>query len=201
VSTAPRQNWPDAINALGQLGVSDANTKDIPPSDDDFTSTPLHAAGAFMVASNGGQYHQPYEVSEVLYQGKVIWQASPSTATFAGNDKALKQNGPLASGIDGSAQWAWSLADIGGVSVAVDVYATKPNGVTNRSLAGMTAMPGGPSGSKAPSTAVTRASAMTMGFVERTVLSRKFAFGAGTPGSGVITPPVEAGVPTGKPGN
>ncbi|HJP78513.1 MAG TPA: transglycosylase domain-containing protein [Pseudonocardiaceae bacterium] len=172
VSAAPRQNWPDAINALGQLGVSDSNAKDVPPSDDDFTSTPLHAAGAFMLASNGGVYHQPYEVSEVLYQGKVIWQAAPSTASFVGNDKALRQNGPLASGIDGSAQWAWSLADIDRVSVAVDLYATKPNGVTNRPLSGMTPMPDGETGPNAPATPVSRAKAITMGFMARTVIHK-----------------------------
>ncbi len=195
VSTAPRQNWPDAISSLGQLGVSDANAKDIPPSDDDLTSTPLHAAAAFMLASNQGRYHQPYEVSEVLYQGRVIWQASPSTATFVGNDKALKQNGPVASGIDGSAQWAWSLADINGVSVAVDLYATQPNGVTNRTLGGMTAMPGMLAGPRAPSTPVTRASAIAMGYVQRTVV-RKFGLGVGSSGK-----PIAAGEPTGKPGN
>jgi membrane peptidoglycan carboxypeptidase len=172
VSAAPRQNWPDAISALGQLGVSDANTKDIPPSDDDFTSTPLHAAGAFMLAANGGVYHQPYEVSEVLYQGKVIWQAAPSTVSFVGSDKALRQNGPLAGGIDGSAQWAWSLADIDRVTVAVDVYATKPNGVTNRTLSGMTPMPNGVTGPGTSSTAVSRANAITMGFMTRAVSHR-----------------------------
>ncbi|HEY2699485.1 MAG TPA: transglycosylase domain-containing protein [Pseudonocardiaceae bacterium] len=192
VSAAPRQNWPDAINSLGQLGVSDANPKDIPPSDDDLTSTPLHAAGAFMVASNGGQYHQPYEVSEVLYQGKVVWQASPSTATFLGNGKALKQNGPVASGIDGSSQWAWSLADIGRVSVAVDLYATQPNGVTNRKLTGMTPMPYGQQGSNAPSTPVQRANAVAMDFVEHTVIRK--------PGFGKPVTPSAAGLPT-KPGN
>ncbi|HEV3356624.1 MAG TPA: transglycosylase domain-containing protein [Pseudonocardiaceae bacterium] len=200
VSTAPRQNWSDAISSLGQLGVSDANAKDIPPSDDDLTSTPLHAAAAFMLASNHGQYHQPYDVSEVLYQGRVIWQASPSTATFVGNDKALQRNGPVASGIDGSAQWAWSLADINGVSVAVDLYATQPNGVTNRTLGGMTAMPGMVAGPRAPSTPVTRASAIAMGYVERTV-ARKFGLGVGSSGKPTTAPPIAAGEPTGKPGN
>jgi membrane peptidoglycan carboxypeptidase len=199
VAAQPRQNWPDAINALGQLGVSDANTKDIPPSDDDLTSTPLHAAGAFMVASNGGRYHQPYEVSEVLYLGKVIWQASPSTVTFLGNDKALRENGPVAGGIDGSAQWAWSLADIDRVSVAVDMYATKPNGVTNRTLSGMTPMPGVVSGSKAPATPVTRASSIAMEFVGRAVLRKPgLTFGlpskVGSNGS-VKAPPMSAGRP------
>ena len=203
VSTAPRQNWPDAINSLGQLGVSDANTKDIPPSDDDFTSTPLHAASAFMVASNQGQYHQPYDVSEVLYQGKVIWQTQPSTVSFLGTDKALKQNGPVASGIDGSAQWAWSLADINGVSVAVDMYATKPNGVTNRSLSGMTAMPGGWQGTGAPSTPVARASGIAMDFMSHTVF-RKPGVAFGLPGQvlpgksgidGTPLPPMATGEP------
>jgi membrane peptidoglycan carboxypeptidase len=182
VSTAPRQHWPDAINSLGQLGVSDTNLKDIPPSDDDLTSTPLHAAGAFMVASNGGQYHQPYEVSEVFYQGKVVWQASQSSATFVGTDKALRQNGPVANGIDGSAQWAWSLADIDRVSVAVDIYATKPNGVTNRPLTGMTPMPNPEQGSHAPSTPVQRANSITMDFMARSVFRKPgLAFGKGDP--------------------
>ena len=194
VSTAPRQNWPDAINSLGQLGVADANPKDVPPSDDDLTSTPLHAAGAFMLASNGGQYHQPYEVSEVLYQGKVVWQAAPSTATFVGTDKALKQYGPVAQGIDGSSQWAWSLADINRVSVAVDLYATKPNGVTNRTLTGMTPLAEASTGSKAPSTPVQRASAITFDFMAHAVF-RKPELGAGK-----VLPSSPAGVPT-KPGN
>ena len=189
VSAAPRQNWPDAIDALGQLGVADANAKDIPPSDDDFTATPLHAAGAFMLASNGGVYHQPYEVSEVLYQGKVIWQAAPSTASFVGNDKALRQHGPLASGIDGSAQWAWSLADIDRVSVAVDLYATKPNGVTNRPLSGMTPMPDGATGPNAPSTPVNRANAIAMGFMTRTVIHKPGL----SPGKPTEAPPTRPG--------
>lgn len=197
VSAAPRQNWPNAISALGQLGVTDANAKDIPPSDDDFTATPLHAAGAFMVASNAGQYHQPYEVSEVLYQGKVVWQATPSTVSFVGNDKALRQNGSLARGIDGSAQWAWSLADFGRVSVAVDMYATKPNGVINRALSGMTPMPDAASGPTAPSTPVSRANAIMMGFMQRTVIRKPgFEFGkpievlpdGSTPGGGLAKP-------------
>ena len=192
VSVAPRQNWPDAINSLGQLGVTDANTKDIPPSDDDLTSTPLHAAGAFMVASNGGQYHQPYEVSEVLYQGKVVWQASPSTATYVGNGKALKQNGPVATGIDGSAQWAWSLADFARVSVAVDLYATQPNGVTNRKLTGMTPMPGAAQGPHAPSMPVQRASAITMDFMVHSVFRKQIADKLA---------PAASGVPPTKPGN
>ena len=91
-------------------------------------------------------------MSEVLYQGKAVWQASQSTATFVGTDKALQQNGPLANGIDGSAQWAWSLADLDRVSIAVDMYATKPNGVTNRPLSGMTPMPDGGSAVKTSST-------------------------------------------------
>jgi hypothetical protein len=210
VSATPRQNWPDAINALGQLGVSDANTKDIPPSDDDFTSTPLHAAGAFMVASNGGQYHQPYEVSEVLYQGKVIWQASTSTVSYVGNSKALRQNGPLASGIDGSAQWAWSLADINRVSVAVDIYATKPNGVTNRTLSGMTPMPETEtgqktaSGSSAPSTPVSRAYSITLGFMQQAVFPNKPGLSDGSvlKGGGFALPPGSigsAGLPSRQP--
>jgi membrane peptidoglycan carboxypeptidase len=188
VSDKPGADWPDAINALGQLGITDVNTKDIPPSDDDFTATPLRAAGAFMVGPNNGQYHQPYEVSEVLYQGKVIWQAAPSTATFLGSDNALRQNGPLADGIDGSAQWAWTLADFDNVSLAVDMYATKPNGVTNRVLSGMTALPNYPTapGAQTPSTPVSRTTSIAFDFAQRVL------FGKGKQGIGPF-PPAKTG--------
>jgi membrane peptidoglycan carboxypeptidase len=182
VSTNPGADWPDAINALGQIGMTDVNTKDIPPSDDDFTATPLRAAGAFMVGPNNGQYHQPYEVSEVLYQGKVIWQAVPSTTTFIGTSKALRQQRPITYGIDGSFQWAWTLADFKNVSLAVDMYATKPNGVTNRVLGGMTPLPNYPTapGANAPSTPVSRTTSIALDFALRTLLGKGKAGGGAT---------------------
>lgn len=138
VDAQPKQNWPAAIADLRKLGVTDANPKDIPPSDDDLTSTPLHAAAAYQAVMNHGIVYQPYEVSEVLYNGAVIWKATPTAQGFP-NSAGMQANQNIpTSGIDGSHQWAWSVGGLGRVAVAVDTYATKPNGKTNRSLAGMT---------------------------------------------------------------
>ncbi len=185
VSVDPKADWPDAISALGQVGISDSNPKDVPPTDDDVTATPLLAAAAFMIGPNNGQYHQPYEVSEVLYQGRVIWQAAPGTVGYVGSNQVLRGGGPVVTGLDGSAQWAWTLADLDNVSLAVDMYATKPNGVTNRVLHGMTALPNYPStpSGPEPSTPVSRTTSIAFDYAQRTL------FGKGSPRPAAPSPP------------
>lgn len=134
-----KANWPAAIAGLGRLGVKDANPKDIPPSDDDITATPLAAASAYQAVLNRGIAYQPYEVSEVLFDGNVVWRATPTAQGFpdGGGDQQRIMKGIWTSGVDGSLQWAWSVGGLGHVAIAVDMYATKPNGTTNRVLSGM----------------------------------------------------------------
>jgi hypothetical protein len=38
-------------------------------------------------------------------------------------------------------QWAWTAGGLDDIAIAVDLYATKPNGVTNRRLTGMSPPP------------------------------------------------------------
>jgi membrane peptidoglycan carboxypeptidase len=135
VDADPKANWPAAIGDLGQLGVKDANPRDVPPSDDDLSATPLVAAAAYQAVLDHGIVHQPFEVSEVLYDGNVVWRATPNAQGFPNSGPA--QHGLLTSGVDGSLQWAWSVGGLGHVAIAVDMYATRPNGVTNRVLTGM----------------------------------------------------------------
>lgn len=137
VDSPPSGNWAAAIADLGKLGLTDANPKDVPPSDDDITATPLRAAAAYQAAMNRGIAYQPYEVSEVRYDGQVVWRATPAALGFPNGDRAVPR-GLAVSGIDGSHQWAWSVGGYGQIAVAVDMYATKPNGTTNRTLNGMT---------------------------------------------------------------
>jgi membrane peptidoglycan carboxypeptidase len=139
VQAKPTADWPTAIAALGQAGITDANPKDVPPSDDDLTATPLRAAAAYQVVANHGGYHPTYEVSEVRYNGAVVWRATPTTETFADSGGRSGTSGSATGGIDGSDQWAWTVGGVGNIAVAVDTYATGPDGRGNRPLAGMTA--------------------------------------------------------------
>ncbi len=136
----PETDWAAAIDDLARLGVKDANKKDIPPNDDDITSTPLAAATAYQAVLNHGIAYQPYEVSEVLHDGVAVWRATPTAVGFRdGGGYAARRSvrSILTSGVDGSLQWAWTVGGFGDISIAVDIYATKPNGVTNRVLSGM----------------------------------------------------------------
>jgi membrane peptidoglycan carboxypeptidase len=139
VQATPKADWPTAIAALGRVGITDANPKDVPPSDDDLTATPLRAAAAYQVVANHGNYHPAYEVSEVRYNGDVVWRAIPTTVTFPGSGGRSGTSGTATNGIDGSDQWAWTVGGVGNIAVAVDAYATGPDGRGNRPLAGMTA--------------------------------------------------------------
>jgi membrane peptidoglycan carboxypeptidase len=143
VDANPKSNWPSAIADLGKLGIKDVNPKDLPPSDDDITSTPLDAAVAYQAVLNHGIVYQPYDVSEVLYHGAVVWRATPTAQGFA-NSGGLNGHALITSGVDGSLQWAWTVGGMGRLTIAVDMYATKPNGTTNRTLTGMSPLyPGG----------------------------------------------------------
>jgi membrane peptidoglycan carboxypeptidase len=87
VDDKPMSHWPAAIADLGTLGVTDANPKQVPPSDDDITATPLAAATAYQAELTGGIVYQPYTVSQVLYRGKVIWHATPTALVFPHGDR------------------------------------------------------------------------------------------------------------------
>lgn len=148
VDADPKANWPAAIGDLGQLGVKDANPKDDPPSDDDITATPLAAAVAYQTVLGHGIAHQPFEVSEVLYGGNVVWRATPNAQGFPNSGPSA--HGLVTSGVDGSLQWSWSVGGLGHVVIAVDMYATKPNGITNRVLTGMSPLYPGEHGPTEP---------------------------------------------------
>jgi membrane peptidoglycan carboxypeptidase len=135
-------SWPDTVAALAKLGITDANPGTNPPAADDLATTPLRAAGVYMIAPNQGAYHEPYEVSKVLYDGKVVWQSTPSTTTFTGSPGPGapydSPDGVHVSGRDGAGQWAWTVGSARNMAIAVDLYATNPSGKGNRSLVGMT---------------------------------------------------------------
>jgi membrane peptidoglycan carboxypeptidase len=134
------QGWPAVVTALAQHGITDVTPKDDPPSDDDLTATPLGLAAAFAATDKQGVYNAPYEVAEVLQGGQVIWQApQPTNPPSAFLDQFDVWPWQAVAGHDGADQWAWSVAGGPKVSVAVDMYATKPNHVTTRSLKGMSA--------------------------------------------------------------
>jgi membrane peptidoglycan carboxypeptidase len=138
VQATPKADWPAAIALLGRVGITDVNPKDVPPSDDDLTATPLRAAAAYQVVANHGAYHPTYKVSEVRYDGAVVWRATPTTETFPDSGGRSGTSGTATGGIDGSDQWAWTVGGVGNIAVAVDAYATAPNGRSNRPLVGMT---------------------------------------------------------------
>jgi membrane peptidoglycan carboxypeptidase len=133
-------HWPDAIADLRKLGVTDVHARDIPPSDDDITATPLRAAVAYQAVMNRGIAYQPYEVSEVRHNGAVVWRATPTALGFPDGDRSGIPS-IMVNGVDGSHQWAWSVGGLNHIVTAVDMYATKPNGVTTRTLNGMTPQP------------------------------------------------------------
>lgn len=138
----PRQDWAGTVRTLDQLGITDANPADNPPTDDDLAATPMRAAAAYMVLANGGTYHQPYEVREVRRGGTTVWSAPLTSARLNGLHPIAVP--PSVSGIDGAAQWAWTVGQVDDhVVAAVDMYATKPNGKGNRALTGMTQPPSG----------------------------------------------------------
>lgn len=130
-------NWTAAIHDLRELGVSDANPADVPPGDDDLMATPLRAAAAYQASLNRGIAYRPFEVIEVSHEGSVIWRATPTALGFPDGDRSAGRPA-LAGGLDGSHEWAWSVGGNSTAALAVDMYATKPNGITNRVLAGMT---------------------------------------------------------------
>ncbi|MCU1686034.1 MAG: hypothetical protein JWQ81_6773 [Amycolatopsis sp.] len=167
VAAGENGNWKDTVAALAKVGITDANPEHDPPASDDLATTPLHAAGAYMIAPNQGVYHEPYLVAKVFYEGKVVWQASPNTTSFTGSPGPgapySSPDGSLVSGRDGAGQWSWTVGALKNMAIAVDMYATKPDGKGNRSLAGMTASAGG-SASVSSVPAETRTSAIFRDF-------------------------------------
>jgi hypothetical protein len=158
VSSAGHRDWPTVVAALAQRGITDVAPKDDPPTDDDLTATPLRVAAAYTQDYPFAAYHPPYEVSEVLQGGQAVWQMTPpvQNPTSAKMDQFLRtQAWSIRSGHDGADQWAWSVGTGANVSVAVDMYATVPGGVRNRSLKRMT----GP-------TATDRTGQIVMGFLK-----------------------------------
>jgi membrane peptidoglycan carboxypeptidase len=167
VAAGQNGSWPDTAAALAKLGITDANPVNDPPASDDLATTPLHAAGVYMIAPNQGVYHEPYEVSKILYDGNVIWQAAPSSTTFTGSpgpgEPYTSPDGVHVTGRDGAGQWAWTVGSVKNMAIAVDLYATNPTGKGNRSLAGMTPSPGA-QGSTSSAPSETRTSAIFRGF-------------------------------------
>jgi hypothetical protein len=73
----------------------------------------------------------------VSYNGTVIWRATPTAIGFP-NGRRTTRPAFQTTGVDGSHEWAWTVGGAGKLAIAVDTYATKPNGTTNRTLNGMT---------------------------------------------------------------
>lgn len=139
------KNWPGTVAALAHMGITDAKPADDPPADDDLSTSPLHLAAAYETVGKPGNYHEPFEVTEVLRGGQVVWQAAPPHDTNAYDDAAFgvldRVPWVQATDHDGANQWAWSAGSSFRISVAVDMYATAPNPNKNRSLKNMTPLP------------------------------------------------------------
>ena len=138
-----KQGFNDGFSAAGPLGDEVARVlgKAVPanhyddagisfiPGTKALATTPLRAAAAYSSMTNLGQYNQPFEVSEIMQDGEVIWRAQPQTQNFRGEDEAitpLAQKVPASSwltGTDVPKWWAWTLLDENGVTTAADMFA------------------------------------------------------------------------------
>jgi membrane peptidoglycan carboxypeptidase len=107
-------------------------------------TTPLRAAAAMSAMTNGYQYNQPYEVSEIRQNGEVIWRAQPHADNFWGDSGAIlpvRQFVPFKQqlrGADVPKWWAWSMFDYDGVTTAANMFAVPPDGKGNKALLNMT---------------------------------------------------------------
>ena len=152
-----KQGFNDAFSAAGPLGddVQGFLGKGVPanhyddagisyiPGTKALATTPLRAAAAMSSMNNSGQYNQPFEVSEILQNGQVIWRNQPKTEDFWGDAtiSPVSQRTPLQlniSGTDVPKWWAWSIFDYNGVTTAGNMFATPPDGKGNKALIGMT---------------------------------------------------------------
>ena len=152
-----KQGFNDAFSAAGPLGddVQSVLGKAVPsnhyddagisyiPGTKALATTPLRAAAAMSSMNNDGQYNQPFEVSEILQNGQVIWRNQPKTENFWGDATIapVSQRTPLQlniSGTDVPKWWAWSIFDYNGVTSAGNMFATPPDGKGNKALIGMT---------------------------------------------------------------
>ena len=153
-----KQGFNDAFSAAGPLGddVEKALGSAVPgnhyqdagidyiPGTKALATTPLRAASAMSSMDNGYQYNQPFEVSEIMQNGVVVWRAQPQTQNFWGTDDTIapvRQVTPFKSwlrGADVPKWWAWSMLDYNGVTTAANMFATPPDGKGNRALLGMT---------------------------------------------------------------
>jgi membrane peptidoglycan carboxypeptidase len=153
-----KQGFNDAFSAAGPLGdeVEGVLGKVVPanhyqdagidyiPGTRALATTPLRAAAA-MSSMSSYQYNQPFEVSEIMQNGVVIWRAQPQTQNFWGDDEGtiapVRQVTPFKSSLRGAdvpKWWAWSMLDYNGVTTAANMFATPPDGKGNRALLGMT---------------------------------------------------------------
>jgi len=153
-----KQGFNDAFSAAGPLGddVEKALGKAIPanhyqdagidyiPGTKALATTPLRAASAMSSMDNGYQYNQPFEVSEIMQNGVVVWRAQPQTQNFWGAEDTIapvREVIPFKSSLRGAdvpKWWAWSMLDYNGVTTAANMFATPPDGKGNRALLGMT---------------------------------------------------------------
>jgi membrane peptidoglycan carboxypeptidase len=153
-----KQAFNDAFSAAGPLGdaVEGTVAKTIPrnhyddagisfiPGTKALASTPLRAAAAFSSTSNPGRYNQPFEVSEIMQNGEVIWRAQPQTVSLWGDGDTIAPvavRGPASNwvaGTDVPKWWAWTLLDNDGVTTAANMFAVPADGKGNKALIGMT---------------------------------------------------------------
>jgi membrane peptidoglycan carboxypeptidase len=153
-----KQGFNDAFSAAGPIGddlekalgnvvptdhYQDAGIDHIPGTKA-LATTPLRAAAALSSIGNGYQYNQPYDVSEILQNGQVIWRAQPQAENYWGEQGTIEPVRQLAQfkstlhGADVPKWWAWSMLDYNGVTTAANMFATPPDGKGNRALLGMT---------------------------------------------------------------
>ncbi|MFC0431200.1 transglycosylase domain-containing protein [Kutzneria buriramensis] len=151
-----KQAFNDAFSAAGPLGddVESFLRKAIPadhyqdtgfdfiPGTKALATTPLRAASALSSVDNFGRYNQPFEVSEIMQNGEVIWRAQPNTIDLYGEDATIA---PVAqrkyagvSGTDVPKWWAWNLLDYNNVTTAINMFAVPADGKGNKALIGMT---------------------------------------------------------------
>jgi membrane peptidoglycan carboxypeptidase len=154
-----KQGFNDAFSAAGPVGddiqkvlgnvVPTSHYQDTGfdfiPGTKALATTPLRAAAAMSSMSNGYQYNQPYEVSEIRQNGEVIWRAQPQPENFWGDDGAtiepVRQYTPFKRQLEGAdipKWWAWSMFDYNGVTTAANMFAVPPDGKGNKALLGMT---------------------------------------------------------------
>ncbi|MFI9384832.1 transglycosylase domain-containing protein [Kutzneria sp. NPDC052558] len=153
-----KQGFNDAFSAAGPIGedleqalggvvptdhYQDAGI-DYIPGTKALATTPLRAASALSAMGDGYQYNQPFEVSEIMQNGVVVWRAQPQTQNFWGEKGTVSPVRQLAQfksalrGADVPKWWAWSMLDLNGVTTAATMFATPPDGKGNRALLGMT---------------------------------------------------------------